>query len=263
LNSDPPSRSSRASRFSAGLPASALVDGKDTPCRACDLSRTGVKLLWPADRPLPAAELSLTISSWAGDLRLTVAGRVARRDLDPESPETLLGVEFLGIHDADRQTLEALIARVVEGTSSAWLEDLPDNAKPREVRAALEKVPLPHRIQWAAHGQPGERDRLIQDPSLQVLDSLARNPNLLLHEVLAILRKRNLLPHTLEVIGRDGRWSAAEQVQVLVATHRSTPLALAVSLTSRMSAATLQRVIQAPDLNPALRAKILHRLPRR
>jgi hypothetical protein len=93
------------------------------------------------------------------------------------------------------------------------------------------------------------------------MDALARNPSLLLPEVMTLLRMPHLFPSTLEIIGRSSRWT--EPVKELVATHRNTPVAVADALVSRMSPASLERVIRASGLNAALRAKVLARLPRR
>jgi hypothetical protein len=249
----------RASRFLAGLPASLSIPGRDLPCRAHDLSRTGVLLV--GDLPVPpASEISLTIRSPGGDLQLTTAGRVIRCDEDPDDGKTIIGVEFLGVHPDDRSTLEALIARVVEGVAPAALEDLSENATPQQVRAALEQVPLPHRMALATRGRPKERDILIRDPNPAVIDGLARNPSLLPQEVLAILRMPGLLPHTLETIGRDPRWSANAQVLERVAAHRNTPLSTADRILSRLPPSSQRKVLQASDLKPALRNKLLRLL---
>jgi hypothetical protein len=245
----------------AGLPCLLSIPGQDVTCRAHNLSRTGASLA--GDIPSFAdPEISLSIRSPAGDLRLTAAARVIRRDQDPESRKTVLGVEFLSIPRDDLPKLEALIARVVEGSSPGALEELPENATRQEVRAALEQVPVPHRTALAARGQPKVRGFLIQDPSPLVIDGLARNPGLLPHELLTILRMPNLLPHTLEALGKDPRWTANEQVMHMVATHRNTPLGVADKIISDMSTSALERVILASDLKPMLRMKTLRRLKR-
>ncbi len=102
----------------------------------------------------------------------------------------------------------------------------------------------------------------MQDSHLQVLDALARNPNLLLHEIVSLLRMPRLLPHTLATISKDSRWGNHEQVNVLIATHRNTPLPVAEETVSRLRLPVLQKVIQAPGLHAAIKAKLLRRLGR-
>jgi hypothetical protein len=256
-----PGHRPRATRFTAGLPATIRLFGRDVPCRAVNLSRSGVLLVGELP-PLTSPEISLTLLSPGGDLRLTLAGRITRTRHDREREETSAAVKFLGVPEEDRDTLEGLISRVIEGGTPAWLEALPANASPEAIRSALEAVPLAHRIALAGRGQPSEREILIRDTHMQVIDALARNPSLLPHEVMKILRKRNLLPHTLQVIGQDQRWSSNADVRTLVVTHRSTPPGVAETIISRMDRAALERVIRASDLQPALRAKVLGLLKR-
>jgi hypothetical protein len=251
----------RASRFKAGLPASVRVAGRERPCRAHDLSRTGVMIV--GRMPPPASpDVVVTLGSPKGDLSVTVEGRIARAELDPEAGQVSLAVEFGRMAEGDRRTLESLISRVVEGMAPGALESLPDSPSPQEVRRALEQIPLPHRIALAARALPREREFLIQDSHLQVIDALVRNPGLLFHEALKIVRMPNLLPHTLEVLARDQRWSGNAQLMAMVVTHRSTPLGVAEKIISRMSRTELERVIRASGLSPALRPKVLRLLKR-
>jgi hypothetical protein len=252
----------RASRFLAGLPASICCEGGEFPCQAHNLSRTGVLLM--GDVPVPAEkEVQLIIESPRRDLSLTLVGRIRWAEREEESRETRLAIEFLSLPEDDRTELEALIARVVEGGAPASLGNLPDGATKAQIEAALESVPLAHRISLAARGLPKERQVLLKDRHLQVIDALARNPSLLPHELLQIIRMPNLLPHTLQTIAKDKRWKGNEQVMVRVASHRNTPLGVAEEIVSGVPRATLEKVIRAPDLAPALRVKVLRRLERR
>jgi len=174
----------------------------------------------------------------------------------------VLGVEFIEVHRDDRPTLEALIARVVEGASPAALQDLPERATAEQIREALGRVALPHRMSLAVRAKPKEREILIHDTNPTVIDALARNPGLLPHEAVALLRGHGLMPHTLELMARDPRWAGNQQVMILVTTHRNTPVAVANQIISRMPPAWLERVIQASGLASALRTTVLRRLKR-
>ena len=256
-----PSGPERASRFLAGLPASMQHDGLEHPCRAHNLGRNGVLLV--GDLPMPEVhEVRVTVSSGSGDLQLTTDARVVHCEKNPEGPGNRIGLQFLEIEEEDRTTLESLVSRVVEGMTPAALEELPENASPQEVREALDRVPLAHRITLAKRGLPKHREHLMQDPHLQVIDALARNPNLLLHEIVTLLRMPSLLPHTLATISKDPRWRDHEQVNVLIASHRNTPLPVAEEVVSRLRRPALQKVIQAPALHAAVKAKLLRRLGR-
>ena len=252
----------RTSRFLAGLPASMQVDGFEHPCKAYDLSRNGVLLI--GEFPiLEVQEVRVTVSSGSGDLQLTADARVVHCEKYPEGPGNRIGLQFMEIEEDDRTALDSLVSRVVEGMTPAPLEELAANASPQEVREALGRVPLAHRIALAKRGLPKHREHLMQDPHLQVIDALARNPSLLLHEIVTLLRMPNLLPHTLATVSKDPRWSNHEKVNSLIATHRNTPLPVAEEIVSRMRPPALQKVVQAPGLHAAARAKLLRRLGRR
>lgn len=259
--SQQPSEQQRANRFLAGLPASMQLDSLEHPCRAHNLCRTGVLLV--GDLPMPGVRVvRVTVSSGGGDLQVTTDARVVHCEKNPEGPGNRIGLQFLEIEKEDRAALESLVSRVVEGMTPAALEELPENAAPQDVREALERVPLPHRITLAKRGLPKHREHLMQDTHLQVIDALARNPNLLLHEIVALLRMPSLLPHTLTTISADPRWRNHEQVNVLIATHRNTPLPAAEEIVSRLRPPALQELIQAPGLHAAVKAKLLRRLGR-
>jgi hypothetical protein len=248
------------SRFQSNLGGTIEADDRESECAVSNLSRTGA-LVAGKFPPPDSSEVWLTVRSPSGDLKLSLPCKITRTSIDPDNGVCSLGVEFLKIHDEDRPTLEALISRVVEGVSMAGLENLPDNATPQQIRKALETIPLPHRIQVASRGTPKEREIMMHDTNLQVVDALARNPSLLPHEVLAILRTRNILPHTLELIGKDPRWAGSEQVRIKVAAHRSTPPPVADSIISAMPQPMLKKLIRSPDLPAALRDKVLRKLP--
>jgi len=251
----------RASRFAAGIPAVVVIGGEEISCTAHNLSRTGVLLVGKIP-PADSIEVSVTLASTAGDLRFTTTGRIMRRE-EGDAPESShLAIEFLAA-DADKSPeFEALLARVIEGVSPAVLESLPRDASAREIREALDRIPLPHRTTLAARAKPREREILFHDTHPSVVDALARNPALLPHEMIALLRMPILPPHTLQTLAGDSRWVGNPQIAVMIATHRNTPHGTANQMVSRMPLALLDKVIQAPGLSPALRATVLRRLKR-
>jgi hypothetical protein len=255
------SEKDRSSRFLAGLTASMLLEGSAHPCRAHDLSRNGVLLT--GDLPIPEVpEVRVRLTSRSGDLTVSTQARVVHAGKNEDGTETRIGLEFLEIDEAVRNTLEALVSRVVEGMTPAALDDLADNAQPAEIRNALERVPLAHRVALAKRGLPKQRELLFHDTHLQVLDALARNPNLLPHEVVTLLRMPSLPPHTLAALAKDPRWRSHEQVGVMISTHRNTPLPVAEEVVSRLRPGSVQKVLRSPGLHEALKVKLLRRLGR-
>jgi hypothetical protein len=250
----------RPPRFQAGLPARIEVYGEVHECRADNISRDGALLIGA----LPAVRgpvTVVTIESAGGDLSVSFHAHAHRHAIDPESGESTLGVEFLRIHSGDPATLEALVQRAMEGGAPTWkLEELPANASVAMIQAALERVPLPYRIQLAARGMPRERGMLMKDSHLQVIDALTRNPHMLLHEILTLLRMPRLLPHTLDAISKDSRWSGREQVRLMLAAHRNTTFGVAQRIITSLSVTALKKLLRSPGLKPAIQAGIVRRL---
>jgi hypothetical protein len=165
-------------------------------------------------------------------------------------------VTFQELSDAQRETLESLVARVVEGVSPAAIEALPHDASVRQIREALERIPAAHRAAIASRGAAREREIMIQDPDPQVLDALARNPNLTPPELRTLLRSRQLLPRTLQHLCRDGRWTGTEEFKINIACHPNVPFSVAERLIESLGADAKRRALVQPGLNPALRMKL-------
>lgn len=243
-----------ASRFLAGVPAVLHYHGRDYPCAAHNLSRTGLLLVgeipWPSD-----AEVELTVRSAGGDLELRVRGTVQHVDAEPESQATHIGIEFRQVGDPEKVVLESLVCRVIGGQVPAALAGLPAGASEHQIREALLQVAVAQRIALALRAMPKERELLLLDPNPQVLEALVRNPNLLHHEVRSLLRFPTLLPSTLDILARDPKW-ADEELKILIATHPRTPASQAEKLLSSVSPLGLRNALQRPGLNPDLRLRL-------
>jgi len=245
----------RASRFRAGLPAELHVGDRNVECSVDNLSRTG--LLLAGELPPPGdGEVRVTVRSTSGDIEMTVAGRVARFDEHPETGDCRLAIEFRALDAAAKGALESLLSRVIEGVAPSVLHELPPDASVPQIREALDKIALAHRIQLASRGMAREREILIHDSNPQVIDALARNPNLIPPEVQALLRMPTLLPRTLDALARDGKWSN-EVFRVKIAGHPNTTYAVADRIVAKLSPGGLQKLILLPGLNSALRNKLL------
>lgn len=243
-----------ASRFRAGLTAVLLVDGEELACSAFDLSRSGVLLVGELPE-VDRRRVRVRLESAAGDLRLTSDAEVVRCG-EPEPDGRRVGVVFHDLGEEQTRELDALVSRVVEGMAPAPLEALKSGATTDEIRTTLGRIPLAHRITLAGRAELRDRKILIQDPSPQVLEALARNPNLTTPELRSLVRLQQLRPSTLELLAADPRVSGAEELRLLVATHPKTPLSAAEKLVAMMNARTVERLIQMPGLHPVLRTKL-------
>jgi hypothetical protein len=251
----------RGYRFQAGLPAALADGGVERSCTAYNLSRTGVLLVGELPRPV-AADVEFRIRTLAGDLERRFVGKIVRVESGDEPGETRLAVEFLDLDPEQKAALEVLLARVMEGMAPAPLESLRPGAPPHEVRKALDAVPLAQRIALASRAGPRERELLRQDPHPLVLESLARNPNLLLPEARALATVLHLLQSTLEILASDQRWAKDDEIRILIATHPHVPVPLAERLAGEVGKLALRKMLARPSLNEILRSKIVKKLAR-
>jgi hypothetical protein len=256
------SRVPRGYRFQASLPAVLLEGDREHSCAALDLSRTGVLLVGEVPSP-EGKEVEFSIRSVSGDVQQRFIGRVARIETAGEEGGALRSaVEFLALDLDQKQSLEVLLARVMEGRIPAVLEALRPGAPPQEVRKALESIALAHRIALASRAGPREREFLRQDPHPLALESLARNPNLLAAEARALAGVIHLLTSTLEILASDPRWARDEDIQIAIATHPNVSIPLAERVAAQIDRSALRKMLARPSLHPLIRDKILRRLAR-
>ena len=249
---------SRGTRFAAGLPAVLHLQKNDYECVAYNLSRSGALVVGRFLPNLAGYRVEVTIRYPQGGLSVRLAGRVVRAE--HEEGDDHLALEFMELDAAKQDTLEILLARVIEGHSPAPIEALRPGAPVQEVRRALEQVPLPHRISLATRATPREREFLCQDMHPQVLEALVRNPNLRLPEARALATVPHLQPSTLELLSRDPRWINDEEINCAIVAHPRTPLVLAMKIVDKLKPPAIKKLIQRPGVPPSIRTQLQRRL---
>ncbi len=249
-------------RFQASLPAILHYDGNDYSCSAYDLSRHGVLL--SGDLPQPESpDVEVSIESATGDLRVRVAAQLAHVQCDEEEGKTRLGLQFMELDTDQRETVEAMVHRVMEGMAPAALAAFSQKTSAGEIRQALNDIPLAHRVMVARRGQMKERQIIRHDSSPEVLEALARNPNILLSEILALARLRHLSPATVTFMAEDPRWAGNEELKILLASHPRVTFATAERIVQSLSAAGLRRIIHRPGLQPGVRERLTAKLAKK
>ena len=250
---------SRRNRFPAGLPAILVERGVEYRGLAHNLSRNGALIRgafpWPAE-----GAVEVRITSAGGDLRVHLWGRVVRVGEASAGQQTEVALEFLEVDARTRDALEALIARVVEGSLPAALAALPADAGPDAIRSALESIPVPHRIALAARAALPEREFLRHDPSPDVLHALARNPTLGVREVRALAVHPNLRPPTLAQLASSPRWRADEEIRHRLLANPRLPAGSVEELLAGMDRVELRRLADRPGIPSALRSALARRL---
>ena len=251
----------RSARFSAGIPAILWESDRELECSAHDLSRTGVLLA--GNLPvLSGSDRDLTLKAPSGGLEVRLAARAVRQTPEDEDGVRQIAFEFHEMTDAQRGALEALIARVLEASAPGPLEALRPGASPPDIRKALDQVPIPQKIALAVRAGVKEREYLRHDTRGAVLESLARNPNLLALEVRALVSSPHILPTTLDFFSSDARWKGDEEIQLALLCHPKIPLPAAQRIMESLTPTALRKVLHRAGVHTAVREKVVRRLSR-
>lgn len=254
----------RGYRFPAGVPAEIHEQGHSFLCAAENLSRTGVLLVGPL--PAPTGErMDFTLKAPTGKLEVRVRGKVMRVEPDPQPGGLQIALEFVDLDAEQRDTLEILLSRVIEGQGSAppsSLETLRPGTPAHEVRKVLEAIPLPQRIALASRASAKERDALRQDQNPAVLDALVRNPGLQVEEARVLVSSQYLSSPTIEALATDGRFNRDDAVKLALASHSKVSLQTAEKLTADLKPELIRKLLARPGVSQALRDRLLKRLLR-
>jgi hypothetical protein len=250
----------RGTRFSAGVEAVLHARGEDLVCRAHNVSRSGALLI--GSLPILSETVEVTFRLPVGNFSLRLPGRVVRCLDGDEDGSISLGLEFQDLGEEDREGLEVLIARIMEGSHPGPIELLKPGATSQEIRDALEQVPIAHRIALAFRANLREREILLKDTRPPVLEALARNPNLRVDEARELAASRHVLATTLELLARSQRWGNDEELRICIVTSKRVRLPLALEIVGAMRPEILQKIVQQPGLHPSIRDRLMRKMVR-
>ncbi len=259
MRQDPPEKRV-GYRFLAGLKAAVTLESKAIPFQAVDLHRAGALVEGDLETE-PDALAFVSLTSISEDLCFESRGRVTHVEENEETGQTRIGIHFEALSETQRDSLELLVSRVVEGMSPAPLAHLARDASIEEIRTALRNIPLAHKITVAQKALPPERKFLFHDNSNMVIEAMCRNPQLTLPEVIRVLRIPTLLPTTLELLARDSRWTANEEIKIMISTHPRVTFAVADRLVRTLSLPGIRKVIRLPGLNPTIKERLVQTIP--
>jgi hypothetical protein len=257
----PSTRRGRHVRFA--VDASAIVHAAegDYPCMVEDLSRSGVRLSGPLPPALDRI-LDLTLRSSRSEPELRLRARPARRTDDVSG--TVTAFEFLDVAPDQHRGIDRLVESGVVRAAhpSTGLEALRPSSSIREIRAALESIPLPQRIGLATRAGKKEREALRHDTHAAVLDALARNPNLSAPEARALAASPHLAAGTLDAFAADGRFVRDDDMRLAIIGHPRASHALVEHLVAEFDADHARRLLRRPGLAPQVRERLSRRVAR-
>lgn len=255
-NPDSPSR--QGYRFRIGIPAEVQIDGRAIACEAQNLSRSGVLLVGQFP-PIEAETLELVLKAPAGNLTVQLSGRVIRVEPDGDGDGPSVALEFVGMDDSRRETLDVLLARMIQAPAATPFDDLKPGAPPQEIKKALEAIPLPQRIALSSRATVKEREYLRSDIHPAVLEALVRNPGLTVAEARAIATSTYLISGTLDALASDPRFRDDEDLRIAIASHPRVSMATAERVTANFKVPQLKKLLAKPGLNQVLREKLFRR----
>lgn len=257
----PSARRGRHVRFAVEASAVVHASEGDFPCTVEDLSRSGVRLSGALPPTLDRI-LDLTLQGVRSEPELRVRARAARRIDDPAGGGAAF--EFLDVAPDQQRGIGRLVETGVIRVAhpSSGLETLRPTATVREIRAALEAIPLPLRIALATRAGRREREALRHDTHAAVLDALARNPHLTPPEARVLAASPHLVAGTLEALAADARFARDEEVRLAVAGHPRSPVVLVEHLMAAFDAEHARRLARRPGLPPQIRERLARRVAR-
>lgn len=259
MSSNPDGVHRHANRFRAGVRVDLDSGAGTIECEAENISKTGVLLVGPL--VLQTSEtIEFTIYAPTGSLKVHLMGRVIRVVSDDEGG-VRAAVEFSEMDELRRAGLEALLSRLLQGSSSALgpFDHLKPGSPPLEIKKALDAIPLPQRIALAARAGPKEREILRLDTQPPVLEALVRNSSLTLLEARALAASTHLMQGTLDALANDPRFKDDEDLRMTVATHARVSVFTAEKITQGFKAPQLKKLLARPGLNQLLREKLIRR----
>lgn len=114
-------------------------------------------------------------------------------------------------------------------------ETLPEGADRDSVMQALTKMTFPQKLKAALKGTKEMRAVLIRDPAKMICQSVLSSPKLTDGEVEAFSRMASVSEDVLRTIGANRAWTKNYKVVVGLTKNPKTPLALSLTLMSRLT----------------------------
>jgi len=255
-NPDSPSR--QGYRFRIGIPAEIQLGGGAVACEARNLSRSGVLLVgeFPS---IEADVLEVVLKAPTGSLTVGLCGRVIRVAPDAGGDGLSVALEFIDMDSARRETLDMILARMIEAPTASAFDDLKPGATPQEIKKVLEAIPLPQRIALSSRATVKEREYLRSDTHPAVLEALVRNPGLTVAEARVIAGSTYLISGTLDALSNDPRFRDDEDLRIAIASHPRVSMVTAERVTADFKAPQLKKILAKPGLNQLLREKLVRR----
>ncbi len=256
MSGHPESTNRQGFRFRTGVPAEFRDAGTAITCEAQNISRSGALLV--GDFQPPSTEIiEFTLRAPSGSLAVNLVGRIIRVSPNTGGDGLRMGLEYVDLTAEQRDTLELLLARLLETPTGGPFDHLKPGASTTEIKKALDAIPLPQRVALASRANAKDREYLRADTNPGVLEALAHNPHLTVAEACALASSQHVLAGTLETLANDTRLHTDEELFFTIARHpRISPVTIEKIVTS-LKVPQLKRLLTKPGLNQILREKLI------
>jgi hypothetical protein len=154
-----------------------------------------------------------------------------------------LDYDFISaLYEAAREKGLSGLAHLLLSPQSATPDFLENNNQFPDVELGRRK--------FMARGRDRDKlDRLLWDPSPEVIEILLSNPNLVERDVVAIAARRPNHPESLLQVFRHRRWLPRYQVKLALAANPHTPSDAVLALLPFLTAQHLEGIANDPTLN--------------
>lgn len=167
-------------------------------------------------------------------------------------------------YDSRRAIFEAATASGLESCKELLLtsHDLPDAgaAKPRALVPGARPLTLGERKSLARSWRREVIERIVVDPSPDVVTLLLNNPHVTESDILRIATARRSSPAVLELVLKSRRWGVRSGIRRALAFNPKLALPLALRLLGLLSRQELQAMRHHPGLPEPLVAAIRRRM---
>jgi hypothetical protein len=130
-----------------------------------------------------------------------------------------------------------------QGQENEGLQEAPEQPEPPRVRnsVAAKKALLP---------AEADLERLVHDPSPEILAAVAADPRLTEDLALALLNRRDLPREVLEALGKNSQVAKQRKVRLALVTHPHTPRHISVPTIRHIYTFELMQVALLPGVPP-------------
>lgn len=189
---------------------------------------------------IPPPQLKALLDSVAGSLQGPTQEPSAQVAVDENSEETV-GSPIL---------------------ENALLEGDEELCEERELslREQIRSMTVSERMRYAARAGRAGRMMLVTDHNPNVMKFLVRNPRIGKEEIHRLLKNNRVTPDILNIIAKERKWNASEDLKMLLIRHPKTPSGTVMKLIQTISERNLRALAKSNHVKDNIKRTALQKL---